>query len=52
MKIRDVIRLLENDGWFQVHTRGRQRQYHHPSKARHGAHCQSSRAGFASQTAQ
>ncbi|MBK7582649.1 MAG: type II toxin-antitoxin system HicA family toxin [Myxococcales bacterium] len=32
MKIRDVIQLLENDGWSQVRQRGSHRQYKHPTK--------------------
>ena len=32
MKIRDVISLLERDGWFLAVTRGSHRQYKHPSK--------------------
>jgi predicted RNA binding protein YcfA (HicA-like mRNA interferase family) len=32
MKVRDVIRLIERDGWFLVATRGSHRQYKHPSK--------------------
>jgi len=32
MKIRDVIRLIEGDGWFLVVTKGSHRQYKHPSK--------------------
>jgi len=32
MKIRDVIRLLEADGWRQVRMRGSHRQFQHPSK--------------------
>ena len=32
MKVRDVIRLLEKDGWFLVVTRGSHRQYKHPTK--------------------
>jgi predicted RNA binding protein YcfA (HicA-like mRNA interferase family) len=32
MKVRDVIRLIERDGWFLVATRGLHRQYKHPSK--------------------
>ena len=31
-KIRDVIRMLEQDGWYIVRTRGSHRQYKHPSK--------------------
>ena len=29
MKVRDVIRLLEDDGWFLVATRGSHRQFKH-----------------------
>jgi predicted RNA binding protein YcfA (HicA-like mRNA interferase family) len=32
MKVRAVIRLLENDGWFLVATRGSHRQFKHPTK--------------------
>ena len=32
MKIRQVIRLLEEDGWFLVATRGSHRQYKHAHK--------------------
>lgn len=32
MKIRDVLRLLDNDGWRIVATRGSHRQLKHPSK--------------------
>jgi predicted RNA binding protein YcfA (HicA-like mRNA interferase family) len=32
MKVRDTIRLIEQDGWFQVATRGSHRQYKHPRK--------------------
>ena len=32
MKVRDVIRLIENDGWFKVGQKGSHRQYKHPSK--------------------
>ena len=30
MKVKDVIRLLEGEGWFPVVTRGSHRQYKHP----------------------
>jgi predicted RNA binding protein YcfA (HicA-like mRNA interferase family) len=33
MKIRDVIKLIEGDGWYLVATKGSHRQYKHPSKA-------------------
>jgi predicted RNA binding protein YcfA (HicA-like mRNA interferase family) len=32
MKIRDVIKLVEADGWIVARTRGSHRQYKHPSK--------------------
>ncbi|GIW41305.1 MAG: addiction module toxin, HicA family [Candidatus Binatia bacterium] len=32
MKVRDLIRLLEDDGWYLVRTRGSHRQYKHPTK--------------------
>ena len=33
MKVREVIRLLENDGWLLVATRGFHRPDKHPTKA-------------------
>jgi predicted RNA binding protein YcfA (HicA-like mRNA interferase family) len=33
MKVRDVIRLIEADGWVRVQIRGDHRQYKHPTKA-------------------
>ena len=30
MKIREIIRRLEDDGWYLVATRGSHRQYKHP----------------------
>jgi predicted RNA binding protein YcfA (HicA-like mRNA interferase family) len=32
MKVRDAIKLIEDDSWFQVATRGSHRQFKHPSK--------------------
>lgn len=32
MKVRDAIRLIEQDGWYLVATRGSHRQFKHPSK--------------------
>jgi predicted RNA binding protein YcfA (HicA-like mRNA interferase family) len=32
MKVRDVIRMVEEDGWFQVAQRGSHRQFKHPAK--------------------
>jgi predicted RNA binding protein YcfA (HicA-like mRNA interferase family) len=31
-KVKDLIALLEADGWFLVRTKGSHRQYHHRSK--------------------
>jgi predicted RNA binding protein YcfA (HicA-like mRNA interferase family) len=33
MKVREVIKLIEEDGWFLVATRGSHRQYKHSTKA-------------------
>ena len=32
MKVRDVIKLVEEDGWYLVKTEGSHRQYKHPVK--------------------
>jgi predicted RNA binding protein YcfA (HicA-like mRNA interferase family) len=32
MKVRDIIRLIEDDGWYLVRTSGSHRQYKHSSK--------------------
>ncbi|MBC7818479.1 MAG: type II toxin-antitoxin system HicA family toxin [Planctomycetaceae bacterium] len=32
MKVREVIRLIEDDGWYHIATRGSHRQFKHPSK--------------------
>jgi len=32
VKVREVIRMLERDGWTLVVTRGSHRQFKHPSK--------------------
>jgi len=32
MKVREAIRMIEDDGWYQVATRGSHRQYKHPTK--------------------
>jgi len=32
LKVKDVIKLIEKDGWLLVRTRGSHRQFHHPSK--------------------
>jgi predicted RNA binding protein YcfA (HicA-like mRNA interferase family) len=32
MKVRDVIRLLEQDGWARIAQKGSHRQFRHPTK--------------------
>jgi predicted RNase H-like HicB family nuclease len=32
VKVRDVIHMLEQDGWVLARTRGSHRQYKHPAK--------------------
>ncbi|OGN95973.1 MAG: addiction module toxin, HicA family [Chloroflexi bacterium RBG_13_51_18] len=32
MKVRDIIKMIEKDGWYLVATRGSHRQYKHPTK--------------------
>ncbi|MDV2990628.1 MAG: hypothetical protein N4J56_000282 [Chroococcidiopsis sp. SAG 2025] len=32
MKVREVIRLIEENGWYLARTRGSHRQYKHPVK--------------------
>jgi predicted RNA binding protein YcfA (HicA-like mRNA interferase family) len=33
MKVRDVLKLLKDDGWVVVRTRGSHRQLRHPTKS-------------------
>jgi predicted RNA binding protein YcfA (HicA-like mRNA interferase family) len=33
MKVRDVLKLIEDDGWYQVAQKGSHRQFKHPAKA-------------------
>ncbi len=33
MKVRDVLKLIEQDGWYLVRTAGSHRHYKHPSKS-------------------
>ena len=33
MKVKDLIALLESDGWQQVRQKGSHRQFHHPVKS-------------------
>ncbi len=32
MKVKDLIKILEIDGWRQVRMKGSHRQFHHPTK--------------------
>ena len=32
MKVRDVIKMIEKDGWYLVTTKGSHRQYKHSTK--------------------
>jgi len=32
VKVKEVIALIESDGWQQVRTKGSHRQFHHPAK--------------------
>lgn len=32
MKVREVIKLIEDDGWYLVRTKGSHRQFKHPQK--------------------
>ncbi|HII95904.1 MAG TPA: type II toxin-antitoxin system HicA family toxin [Candidatus Methanofastidiosum sp.] len=32
MKVREIIKIIENDGWFLVATKGSHRQYKHSIK--------------------
>jgi len=32
MKVREVIKRIENDGWYLVRTKGSHRQFKHPQK--------------------
>jgi predicted RNA binding protein YcfA (HicA-like mRNA interferase family) len=32
MKVRDIVRLIQKDGWYLVVTKGSHRQFKHPSK--------------------
>ncbi len=32
MKVREVIKMIEKDGWYLIKTKGDHRQYKHPAK--------------------
>jgi predicted RNA binding protein YcfA (HicA-like mRNA interferase family) len=33
MKVRDLLKLIERDGWYQVAQKGSHRQFKHPEKS-------------------
>lgn len=33
MKVRDAIRLIQADGWYEIRRRGSHRQFRHPAKS-------------------
>jgi predicted RNA binding protein YcfA (HicA-like mRNA interferase family) len=33
MKVRDIVKMLEKDGWYIAATKGSHRQYKHPVKS-------------------
>jgi len=32
VKVKEVIKMIENDGWYLAYTRGSHRQFRHPVK--------------------
>ena len=32
MKVKELIKILESDGWYQARMRGSHRQFRHPEK--------------------
>ena len=32
MKVREVIKVIQKDGWFHIRTRGSHRHFKHPTK--------------------
>ncbi|WP_243137158.1 type II toxin-antitoxin system HicA family toxin [Desulfofundulus thermobenzoicus] len=32
MKVRDILRLLQEDGWYLIEQKGSHRQFKHPTK--------------------
>lgn len=33
MKVKEIIKMIEKDGWYLVRTRGSRRQFHHSDKS-------------------
>jgi predicted RNA binding protein YcfA (HicA-like mRNA interferase family) len=32
MKVKEIIKMIENDGWYLIRQKGSHRQYKHPHK--------------------
>jgi len=32
MKVREILKMIEDDGWYLIRTKGSHRQYKHPMK--------------------
>lgn len=32
MKVREIVKLIEGDGWYRIKAKGGHRQYKHPTK--------------------
>lgn len=33
MKVREIVKLIESDGWYKIKAKGGHRQYKHPVKS-------------------
>lgn len=33
MKVREIIKIIKNDGWYLKRTKGSRRQFKHPTKS-------------------
>lgn len=33
MKVREILKIIESDGWYLARTRGSHRQFKHPTKS-------------------
>jgi len=33
MKVREIIKIIENDGWYLKRTKGSHRQFKHPTRS-------------------
>lgn len=34
MKVKEILKIIKDDGWFHLNTRGSHRQFKHPIKKR------------------